>query len=307
MSNSVKIYRYLTVKNNDIKVKSMQHFSKISLLTLVLLHFSAYSIDISSYDCNISSGKEFIMSGTIKGINSVTLRASSIIGNGIIESPNITIICNEFKFSGLISCDKQCTIYVKKNFDINMFKREGEGTFKIIISPYNVEHFSPSDLSAAYYNYFCSKSLYLKQNAIDNAIKDIRRHAAFNFIDDKAVLRDIKEKLESEVEQTKYWDLIYSGLDKSWVTATGLGIAYVLFENEQYLADKLSVDSECMKYLPILLASVSIFPLAYFGYDFYNWDDPQYHTKYDGLSLIINRIEHALMIERIPEEKIITL
>jgi hypothetical protein len=129
------------------------------------------------------------------------------------------------KFSGSISCDKKCIIYTKKAFDTNMFKRSGNGTFKVVISPYNVRYWTQEDLSSTCYNYFYSNCLNLKENEIDNIIKEMRTDAVLNFIDDKVVLEDIKKNLE----------------------------------------------------------------------------------RHDGFALIISRIEHALTIERVPEEKIITL
>ncbi len=283
----------------------MQRISKISLLTLVLLNFSTYPMCVNngsmvSYDCNINFG-QLINNGVIKGINSIRLAASYLSGTGTIESPDIIITCNEFKFSGSISCDKQCTIYAKKDFDTNMFKRSGNGAFKVIISPYDVKHFNRNDLCLAYYRYFCSNCLGLDQNTIDNNIKEIRTQAALNSIEDKAALTNInnylriqanfyREKLGEKYDS----DSLYSGLVKCCVGVLGLNIAYALSKAEW----------EFPAFASVLLAGASV---ALSCLDFYNGINPRYKEKHDAFSLIASRIDHALKTERIPEEKIITL
>jgi hypothetical protein len=327
----------------------MKNYFKISLLAsmLCLFQFSTYCNFF-----NVTA-RSFTNDNTIKGVNSVKVDVSSFLaGNGtisafdyvdiksgyfeyrgivsagqscniktnifeenaLIESPNITISCDRFNFSGTISCDKKCIIYTKKAFDTNMFKRSGNGTFKVVISPYDVRYWTQEDLSSAYYDYFCSNCLNLKENAIDNIIKDMRIDAVLNFIDDKVVLEDIKKNLGAEVDfhkarlkEKQDMGFLYCGLAKCGVTAVGLGIAYALFEKEQYLTAKIDVGAGFIKLLSAMLAGASALYVGFSYYDFYNWSNQRHQEKHDGFALIISRIEHALTIERVPEEQIITL
>jgi hypothetical protein len=318
----------------------MKNYSKISLLALILclFQFSTYCLN---HDVIVSAGS-LINDRTIKDLNSFQVRVSSFLtGNGtisvsnyvdiksayfeyrgivsagqscniktnifeenaLIESPNINISCDEFNFSGTISCDKKCIIYAKKAFDTNMFKRSGNGTFKVVISPYDVRYWTQEDLSSAYYDYFCSNCLNLKENAIDNIIKDMRIDAVLNFIDDKVVLEDIKKNLGAEVDfhkarlkEKQDMGFLYCGLAKCGVTAVGLGIAYALFEKEQYLTAKIEAGPEFIKLLSAMLAGASALYAGFSFYDFYNWSNQRHQEKHDGFALIISRIEHALTI-----------
>lgn len=307
---------------------------------------------ITSFNCNISTYK-YINNGTVYGINSVKVDVSSLTGSGTIsavnkdvsiktgyfgytgtilagescdikanifegtatiEAPSITIIADEFKFNGTLSCDKNCNIYTKKSFDINSFKRRGRGTFKIIISSYEVKYFNQAELALTAYNYFYGRCTNLKEVDIDAKIKEIRAYAALNFIDEKAVFDNIKKNLEEKVnfhqqrlEEKRDIDSLYVFFAKWGISATGLLATYVLFVNEQTLTTTFKAEEGFIKLLSCITAAASTLPAIFSYSDFYNWKNPRHKEKYESLSLIISRIDHALAVERVPEEQIFNL
>ena len=306
---------------------------------------------IASYDCTVNTYK-FINGGTLKGLNSVKVNVSSLTGTGTIsagsyaeiktdyfgysgtiysghrlgikakkfeesatiEAPIITIACDEFKFVGVISCSDKCIIYAKKPFDKNMFKKSGEGKFKVVISPYDIQYFSKEGLISKSYNEFCYNCLTLDQTTLDSTIKRIRTHAVLNDIDDKEVLNDIKKKLEEKanfhqarLQENQDMDSLYVGLAKCGVTGAGLLAAYFAFKHEQALTTKFKADAGVIKIMSVIAAACSTLPAAFSFSDFYNWRNPRHQEKYDGFSLIISRIDHALATPRVAEEQIITL
>lgn len=256
----------------------------------------------------------FGYSGTISAREACSIKAKTFEGTATIDAPYIYIDSDEFKFSGTLSCDKNCRIYSKKAFDTNTFKRVGKGTFAVIISPYDVRYFSKEGLSSISYNYFCSNCLNLNESEIDNKIKEIRTYAALNFIDDKSVLEDITKNLQTKadfhkarLEEHQDIDSLYVGLAKCGVTGAGIIVSYFAFKHEQALTTKFKADAGFIKIMSVIVAGVSTLPAAFSYSDFYNWRNPRHQEKYDGFSLIISRIEHALTTPRVVEEQIITL
>lgn len=308
---------YITSFNCDISTYIYRNEGTINGINNVKMHVSSLAgsgtISAHNKDVDIQTGS-FDYTGTISAGGSCDIKANTFAGTATIEAPYITITSDEFKFSGTLSCDKKCVIYSKKDIDTDMFKRVGTGEFKVVISPYAVKHFSYEGLSSKSYNEFCSNCLNFTENDIENKIKEIRTHAALNFIDDKAILENIKETLQSQanfhkdrLQEQQDMDSLYVGLTKCGISTVGLFTSYLIFKNEQSLTQKFKSDAGFIKFLSVIIAGLSMFPAAFSSFDFYNWRNPRHPEKYEGLSLIISRIEHALVTERIAEEQIINL
>lgn len=119
-----------------------------SLLFLVHLFsyaslYSAQFVNSGTFNCehaNIDHGN-FTNDGTIRGRETVNIKAQVFDGSGLVEGKKILLACEEFKYRGNISCDQECVIYARKPFDQNMFKRTGSGKFTIIQGEENFQKY----------------------------------------------------------------------------------------------------------------------------------------------------------------------
>lgn len=122
-----------------------------SLLSLIFLThlfsctslYSAQFVNRGTFNCehaNIDHGN-FTNDGTVRGRETVNIKAKVFDGSGSVEGKKILLACDEFKYSGNISCDQECVILAKKPFDQNMFKRTGSGKFTIIEGEENFQKY----------------------------------------------------------------------------------------------------------------------------------------------------------------------
>ncbi len=300
----VRTYKYINhgaikcLDNVTINVSSLTGSGSISAW--------ANRVDITTnyfgYDGSISAG------------NSCIIEATTFEGAATISAPDVIIIADTFKFTGAISCDKKCRIYTKNPIDTTMFKRFEKGRCTVVISPYNARIFDENGLASAYYNFFYANCLILTVEEIERQIKEISAYAALNFIDEKAALENIKKNLENKsnfhkarVKEKRDVSSLYSGLIKCGISAAGLVIAAIIFGNEQDLTTKIHAEPGALVDLSATAAILSVLPAAFSYPDFYNWRNPKHQEKHDKLSLIIDKIELALMSDELPPVQIITL
>ena len=143
---------------------------------------------------------------------------------GSIASKKIIIICDEFNFQGDISCEQECRIYVKNKFDYNMFKRNGLGKFTIIITKNNYEQYTQENLLSSTSTKFIQNCLNLTADNIENELKKTRTHAVLNGIDDIKILEGLKKNVEEKAYYCKERLNQEHGESASLYTSTLFGI-----------------------------------------------------------------------------------
>src|SRR5579872_1085317 len=274
----------------------MTKILKMLLMNLMLFSFecSLYSMHmnyglIASYDYSLDTNR-CVNNGTINAVNSVKIKAGTLSGNGVIEAPYVTIICDEFQFNGVISCEKECVVYAKKAFDVNNFTRKGKAVFKVVIYPHDVKCLKFEHLGSTVSDDFYSNCLRLTEADINDKIKEIRTQASINFIDEKKALEEVKTKLALKLNfhkereaQVVDVDALYSGLSKCGLSAIGLSAAYAIFKNDAYLTKKFSADAGSVKVVSIITAGLSALVAGCSYDDFYTWRKPQHREKYEAL------------------------
>lgn len=124
---------------------------KITLLvTLALVNFlNAGITDLFSFGTDANYGT--ILSGVIEksattiinngdyyAMQKVSLKSNNFKGTGLVEAPTIYITTKKFEFTGTLRCHGTCIIHAGESFDENMFKREGDGKFIIIVGENNM-------------------------------------------------------------------------------------------------------------------------------------------------------------------------
>lgn len=264
---------------------------------------------ISSGNNMFIKSSNFGYAGTISSSNACEIEANKFEGCATINSPIITIKCEDFNFTGTLFCDQQCVIYAKNEFDVTKFSKKGKGSLKVVISPHEVEVLDGDKLCSKSFDAFCSKGLNLTQDDIDNVIKKTRSYAVLNFLDDKAVLENIKTRAleranfhKDKMNERRDTSFLHSGLAKTGLTMVGLGIAYAMLRNEERLNER--VNNIPVKVVASVLGGLSAFSAIASVSDFYSWIYPKHREKHAVFALITDRINQSLATQRVPEEKI---
>lgn len=288
-------------------------FILLTVISSPLYPMSVNAGYVVSYNADINTHK-YINCGTLMAMNSVNIRAVTVSGSGSIQGKTVIIQCEEFGFNGTISCDATCTIYAKKAFDVNMFKKQGKGSFTVVISPYNFEQCSQDGLIAQMTSAFNEKCLKLSENAIDDMIKKSRVNAALNMLDERIVLEGIKQRMEhiadfhkEHLNQARDTSALYSGLAKLGSGAIGCIVAYMIFKHNDDLSQRFKSDIAQVNITAGIAGVASMAIAATSRHDFFAWLNPQHKEKHESILSIINRIDNALATPRVPEEQIINL
>jgi hypothetical protein len=159
----------------------------IGLIMMSVTHHSVFA--------RIVAGGAVTLNGRLSAWNE-EISAKILQGDGYLDVKNITISCDEFHFTGTIRCDGECKIYVKKDFDHNIFKKEGTGSFTIFISPYKLENHTESTLLNKVEALFFEAPLSLTEESISRHLIDIRHQAYVNGLDENVIVQDIQQKIE---------------------------------------------------------------------------------------------------------------
>jgi hypothetical protein len=126
----------------------------------------------------------------------ISIKAKVLKGHGFFNSDNIIIICDEFMFAGTMHCNGICTIRVKKDFDYSMFKKEGTGTFRIIVSEREIALYDKQTLLNKV------DSLILKNSLITE--EQIKKHLVWlhqQIFDSQLNGQEIVQAIQDKVEQ----------------------------------------------------------------------------------------------------------
>ncbi len=159
--------------------------------------FFAMQADTMSNVVTLRAGRNITLDDTTVGQERIELSCGRVFsGTGILDSKEILISCNEFDFAGIIRCDGECNIYVKKDFDHDMFAKEGTGTFTVIVNPHNAEKHTLKTLSLKIDEILFKDPMALTQEAICVYLNDARYHALMNGIDESAIKNDICKKIK---------------------------------------------------------------------------------------------------------------
>lgn len=255
--------------------------------------------------------------GRIAGSQWCSIRAKKFSGDGDIEGARVSIICDDFDFTGTLTCEGECAIYTKKMPAASSFKRIGPGRFTVIETNHPVEIFTQEGLVNKVSEIFRSSCLHLREETIDKLIKKTRTDAVLNRYEDTVVLEQIKKNLEENALFHK--NLVHIKRDNAALgmlvaqlgaTVLGLSLSYALFENRDTIAQKLGLHSRDRFKIPFLGACgglCSLVPLVFVPSSYNQWRYPMHQERCEKYSLIIEKLDQAIKIKRIPEEKIITL
>ena len=190
-----------------------------------------------------------------------------------------------------------------------MFKRNPEGKYTVIITKNDIQLFTHDNLRALAISTFIDFCLSLAEQNIENEVKKIRNYAALNRIDDTKVFVELKKAMEEKISYNyerineKRGDLIllYAGILSGVV---GISFATAATMNRKFIIEKLEMGSFEYGLIATVISAVPILlsPILIDG-----WLNPRYKENYEKLSLILSKIDQALLIPRIPEEEIIIL
>jgi len=297
-------------------------YTKTSIASLVL------AFSLTQANVHINSGltlagnlsidaTRYVNNGLIKSMT-CTIKTETFEGNGTIDSGKVTVACDEFKYKGTITCSDTCTIYAKKAFDYSMFKRSGSGSFTVIITPYDVQQCTETDLLTEATNTLHNTCLTLTEEEIDKNIKITRHHAFINNINEKNLLESLQADAEKQAEyhrtrldQTRDENALHSGLLTLGIGAAGMASAAMMYKYDQLLTQKLSthfsLDNNSIKIGSFITAILSAFPIIASHAYFAEWLNPRHAEKCEKLDLINNKLKTALVTARIQEEVIIKL
>lgn len=143
------------------------------------------------------------VSGTIAGNTECTITARKIDDAGTISGGRVIIRCDEFGFRGTLSCTNKCVIYAKQDFDYSMFKRNGSGRVTIIITKDEIDLVTEEALVSRSFQTLHTRCLSLIKEDFDDLIKKTRTTAVLNLILEKNMLEKLKRKIEAEAKYYK--------------------------------------------------------------------------------------------------------
>lgn len=270
----------------------------------------------ASYNASINTDNYSIM-GTLKAFNSAKIQARTFSGSGTIDSNQITIVCDEFNFTGTIICNGTCLIYTKKAFDPTQFKKEGTGNFTITVTSQTIEDHTQTSLQAKGKNVLLSQ-VDISEEQINKNISDIRYNAKRNALDEKRVITELKNEADEQacyhatrLNQNHDEQELTTALTYSAVGCAGLGLAAATYLYKDAITGGLqpyiSLQNDSVPSAALTTAIVSIFPLVFSVKHFQAWLNPQHKEKHATLSLVSKKLNDALQTPYTPEEQIITL
>lgn len=287
-------------------------FISFLLLSPFALYSMIWHMGYNSFDtCSISIAK-YVLTGTVKGNVAVNVDVNTIQGDGLILSKKITIVCDEFNFTGTIECNGECSIYCKNPFDYDAFKRKGRGRFVIIISPYRHEPFTESTLMSKACSLLVCDPLHLTKEQVDMHIKHLRRNAAVNNIDEKSIFEKIQEEVNAYITYYKKrldekWDCpsLYKGMLSGGLAMGGFAGCYAGYKDVfAKLLEYIGVDKSAFL---IALGLVSTIPLVIACHFLANGLSPCHAEKYEKLCMVRERIDKAMTKPRVCQEQVIRL
>lgn len=251
----------------------------------------------------------------LSGTHQCIIKAKIFEANGTIEGNKVTIICDEFKFSGTIAA-QECIIYTKNKFDHTLFKRNTNGKYTIHITK---KGFEPSThknrISNAFQN-LKTNFLHLADENIEDEIQKVISYANLNNIYDIVLLTSFMQEAEEMAIYNRERQNKNRGSDSDLYAAIACGslgaigitgaIAAILYPNLITRKFNLKNKEGLVKYASIA-AGCSVCSLLLSYLNLSEWLNPRYKEKYEKLSLIASQLNHALIRAHIPEEEIIAL
>lgn len=262
---------------------------------------------------SITCSSYFGYAGKISAGTECVIKAKTFDGCSVIRGSTITLICDEFTFTGTVSCDGKCTIYTRKPIDASSFKREGKGTFEVVIAPLGIEFMGESELFSRSYKNFHDNCLRLDETAVDSIIRKIRNDAAVNKLDENALLEKVKKDLKIRAQfhkdhltERRDQSSLSLGLTMCGISAIGLACSYALFKNKG-ISQKFGIDAFAVKSVAVTAGIISAIPAFVAPGTFYDWLYPRHKEKYEALSLIIRSIENALAAPQVCDVKVVRL
>ncbi len=265
--------------------------------------------------------------GSIMSPNTVSLKLDSLLGSGTIKAPFIRIACDTFNFTGTIECDNECTIYVKKPFDYEMFTKEGAGNFTVIVSPYGIEEHTEASLLSKIRRALSNNLLSVTDEDIERIGKEIRHHADFNKLDQQSVVTYIQQGLKDDcayhadrLGNSRDASELLKGIKSCALSTTSVGACVLAYRfrkqiNKQLrtlipIFDKEDIQDICIPIFGIgvigaVVVSCALLPEA--ARDFASWLNPRHKEKHEKLMDIESKLMRALEAPYISEQEIIKL
>ncbi len=273
---------------------------------------------IASYNNTVSTWY-YINNGTVIGLNSVTLNVKSLSGSGTISAPTITISCDEFDFTGTISCDGSCRIYTKKAFNPSIFTKEGKGSFTIVISSSAVERHSSSTLLAKACGLMLKNPVSLTDELIDKNISEIRRDAYLNSIDEQDFRASFQKELQKQIayhaerlDQERdvielHKGLKIAGVGFGGVLLAGLGYTYRVKTADFVRTYMPSFDNDVVTVVSGGLGVLSLIPLGLSVEKFRKGLNPRHKENYERLLVLQAKIAQAFTQAYVSQDQVIKL
>ncbi len=151
---------------------------------------------VSAGSISLSAGGNIVLDDIEQAAKSIEIRGKAVFGHGVLDSKKITIFCDEFFFGGIIHCDEECKIYVKKDFDHTIFTKEGSGDFTVIVNPFTAEKYTASALLNKADTLFFKDIAALTEESIHAYAAYLRHQAFMNGIDEQVIIGGIHEKIK---------------------------------------------------------------------------------------------------------------
>lgn len=256
-------------------------------------------------DVSVNMG-QFTLNGTVSAGNGV-FNVGRLSGNGTISGHNFKIKCDEFNFTGTIECSEECVIRVKKPFDYAMFKRQGTGSITVIVSPYDFQPYTETELITTAKDLFLTNYAKTTEEATMLSIGLIRYWAASNAIDEKKVFDPVMEQLNQRLaHHLSHRDEKYDATCLPRIATDSAALCIGLIP--AYLAYKNKIENQVL----LTVAAVSAFAAFAGAYDgvvtLLDCVNPRHEAKIATLMMIKNRINQALQVPYVLEkEEIIKL
>ncbi len=273
---------------------------------------------IASYNNAIDSWY-FVNNGTVTGYNSVTLNVKSLSGSGTISAPTITICCDEFDFTGTISCDGNCRIYAKKSFNPKTFTKEGKGSFTIIISSSDVERHNISTLLTRASNCMLINAVSLTDELIDKNINEIRRNAYLNSINEQTLMISFQKELQTKIayhaerlDQERDASELHKGLRNVGIGLTGVVLAALGYTYRVKTADFVrtcipTFENDVVTAGAACLGILSLIPVGLSVEKFSKGLNPRHKENHERLLRLQAKLDQAFKQAYVSQDQIIKL
>ncbi len=269
-------------------------------------------------------GWAFANYGKAVATNSIAIKTGELRGCFTIQAPFIRIACDEFKFTGTIICDKECTIFVKKVFDPHMFIKEGRGRFSAVVSRYDLREHTIASLGDMLQNTILRPLLSVTNEDIERAVKEIRHYAHYNKLDQQELTTHVQQRLKDEIsyhadradKKIDNAELV-RGLKNCIVPAASVGFCALTFKFREPIVEELerifdqgTISDNCSG-LWMLSVPVTAILAGAFLYDatknFAAWLHPRHKEKHEKLVELAPKLTSAFETAYISEDQVIEL